>query len=86
MRPLWAAQCAPGSSSTLYIKGAPMLEMHPIGNLPPSKPLNNTLFSYAGELSFGLIATDALPHLERLGNYLVQAFTELEDSVRDAHA
>ncbi|WP_296448271.1 wax ester/triacylglycerol synthase domain-containing protein [Rhodoferax sp. UBA5149] len=76
----------PGPATTLFLKGARMLEMHPISTLPPSNLLNITLFSYAGELYFGLIATDALPHLERLGDYLVEAFTELETSVRDAHA
>ncbi len=76
----------PGPAHTMYLKGARMQEMHPISTLPPSNLLNITLFSYAGELYFGLIATDALPHLERLGDYLAESFTELESSVRDAHA
>jgi hypothetical protein len=59
--------------------------MHPISTLPPSNLLNITLFSYAGELYFGLIATDELPDLQRLGTYVQQAFTELEKSVLDAH-
>ena len=41
-----------------------MQEMHPISTLPPSNLLNITLFSYAGQLFFGLIATDELPHLD----------------------
>jgi len=76
----------PGPKEHLYLKGARMEEMHPISTLPPSNLLNITLFSYAGQLYFGLIATDELPHLERLGEYVEQAFTELEASVRDAHA
>jgi hypothetical protein len=36
-----------------------MQEMHPISTLPPSNLL--TLFSYADELYFGWIATDAPP-------------------------
>ena len=76
----------PGPPEHLYIKGAKMLEMHPISTLPPSNLLNITLFSYAGELFFGLIATDELPNLQRLGAYVQDAFTELETSVRDAHA
>jgi diacylglycerol O-acyltransferase len=75
----------PGPKEYLYIKGARMEEMHPISTLPPSNLLNITLFSYAGELFFGLIATDELPHLERLSEYVSEAFTELENSVRDAH-
>ena len=76
----------PGPKDFLYINGARMEEMHPISTLPPSNLLNITLFSYAGELFFGLIATDELPHLEKLGEYVAEAFTELEASVRDARA
>jgi diacylglycerol O-acyltransferase / wax synthase len=76
----------PGPKEHLYIKGARMEEMHPISTLPPSNLLNITLFSYAGSLYFGLIATDELPHLQRLGRYVEEAFAELEASVRDAHA
>ena len=76
----------PGPKNYLYIKGARMEEMHPISTLPPSNLLNITLFSYAGDLFFGLIATDELPHLERLAEYVGAAFAELEDSVRDARS
>ena len=76
----------PGPKDFLYLKGARMEEMHPISTLPPSNLLNITLFSYAGDLFFGLIATDELPHLEKLGEYVGEAFTELEASVRDARA
>ncbi|WP_394757275.1 wax ester/triacylglycerol synthase domain-containing protein [Rhodoferax sp.] len=76
----------PGPKESLYIKGAKMQEMHPISTLPPSNLLNITLFSYAGDLFFGLIATDELPNLQRLGDYVQEAFAELESSVRDAHA
>lgn len=76
----------PGPANTLFLKGARMQEMHPISTLPPSNLLNITLFSYADELYFGLIATDELPNLARLGDYLAEAFTELEDCVREAHA
>jgi len=76
----------PGPKAHLYIKGARMEEMHPISTLPPSNLLNITLFSYAGDLFFGLIATDELPNLQRLGTYVEEAFAELENSVRDAHA
>jgi len=73
----------PGPKSHLYLKGAKVEEMHPISTLPPSNLLNITLFSYAGELFFGLIATDHLPNLQRLGDYVQEAFVELEDSVRE---
>jgi|JI6StandDraft_1071083.scaffolds.fasta_scaffold23559_2 diacylglycerol O-acyltransferase len=76
----------PGPKNFLYIKGAKMEEMHPVSTLPPSNLLNITLFSYAGDLYFGLIATDELPNLQHLGTYVQEAFTELEKSVADAHA
>ena len=76
----------PGPKTHLYIQGARMEEMHPISTLPPSNLLNITLFSYAGELYFGLFATDELPQLQRLADHIETAFAELEESVRDAHA
>jgi diacylglycerol O-acyltransferase len=71
----------PGPAKHLYIKGAKMEEMHPLSTLIPSNLLNVTLFSYAGELFFGLIATDALPNLNRLGDYVLEAFDALETAV-----
>ena len=71
----------PGPRHHLYIQGARMEEMHPISTLPPSNLLNITLFSYAGDLAFGLIATDELPALDALGDYIQQAFSELEQAV-----
>lgn len=75
----------PGPRDFLYIKGARMEELHPISTLPAGNLLNITLFSYADQLFFGLIATDELPHLERLSAYVGDAFSELEQSVFDAH-
>ena len=74
----------PGPSQYLYVQGARIEELHPISTLPPGNLLNITLFSYAEQLFFGLIATDALPHLECLSGYIGEAFTELERSVIEA--
>lgn len=74
----------PGPAEYLYLKGARLEELHPISTLPAGNLLNITLFSYAGQLYFGLIATDELPNLQRLSNYIAAAFTELEQSVLDA--
>jgi diacylglycerol O-acyltransferase len=75
----------PGPPKFLYLKGARMEELHPISTLPAGNLLNITLFSYAGQLFFGLIASDELPNLERLGCYVSEAFSELEQAVFDAH-
>lgn len=71
----------PGPKNHLYIKGACLEEMHPISTLPPSNLLNITLFSYGGELFFGFIATDELPDLEFLAQYVAEAFDELEQTI-----
>lgn len=71
----------PGPARPLYLKDAKVEEMHPISTLPASNLVNITLFSYAGELTFGLIATDELPALDLLGDYIGQAFDELERAI-----
>lgn len=71
----------PGPKQTLYLKGAQLEEMHPVSTLPPSNLLNITLFSYAGQLFFCLIATDELHDLPLLAQYIEQAFGELETAV-----
>jgi len=75
----------PGPKHTMYLMGATMEEMHPISTLPASNLLNITLFSYAGQMCFGLIATDELPELPRLADHIALAFDELEAAVRGAH-
>lgn len=71
-----------GPKQRLYKRGAKMEEMHPVSIPPSFNLLNNlTLFSYAGDLFFRLIASDVLPNLPRLARYLEQAFSELERSV-----
>ena len=71
----------PGPAERLYLKGAELREMHPVSTLPPTHLINITLFSYAGELSFGLIATDQMPNLGRLAAYVEEEFGELEKAV-----
>ena len=71
----------PGPEQRLYLKGAPLLEMHPVSTLPATHLLNITLFSYAGTLYFGFIATDALPNLGRLAAYVDEEIAALEQAV-----
>lgn len=71
----------PGPKHHLFLKGARLEEMHPISTLPPSNLLNITLFSYAGTLHFGFIATCELPNLDRLGGYVEDAFAELAQTI-----
>jgi len=71
----------PGPAERLYMKGAELREMHPLSTMPATHLLNITLFSYAGTLYFGLIATDALPNLQRLADYVAEEITALEEAV-----
>jgi len=71
----------PGPAAKLYLKGAELTEMHPVSTLPATHLLNITLFSYAGTLSFGFIATDALPNLGRLAAYVDEEIAALEEAV-----
>lgn len=71
----------PGPSEALYLKGARLEEMYPISTLTPNNHLNITLFSYDGRLHFGLVASSAMPDLGRLGEYIHDAFSELEQAV-----
>lgn len=71
----------PGPAGHLYMKGAEVREMHPLSTMPATHLMNITLFSYAGTLYFGLIATDALPNLQRLAGYVEEEIAALEKAV-----
>ena len=71
----------PGPSKAQYMKGARLEQMLPISTLPPGNQLNITLYSYAGTLHFGLVATREMGKLEDLASYIEAAFEELEEAV-----
>jgi len=71
----------PGPANRLYLQGAALEELVPISTLPPGNNLNITLYSYAGVLQFGLVATPAVDALPVLAGYIEQAFEELEQAV-----
>jgi diacylglycerol O-acyltransferase len=73
----------PGPKRAMYMKGAKLEQMLPVSTLPPGNQLNITLYSYAGTLHFGLVATDQMEHLDNLSRYIEEAFTELEEAVFD---
>jgi hypothetical protein len=71
----------PGPRNFLYLKDARVDEMCPVSTLLPGSHLNITLFSYAGTLEFGLVASQELGDLERLAEYIERAFGDLEEAV-----
>lgn len=71
----------PGPRNALYIRGARLEESYPISALTPGNHMNITLYSYDRHLHFGLVASHALPDLDKLGGYIHDAFIELEQAV-----
>ena len=70
----------PGPQVPLYLVGARLREAYPIGPLFQNQALCVALFSYAGQLFFGLNADSALlPDLADLRDDLARAFDELAE-------
>lgn len=72
----------PGPRAPLYLEGAQLEGWYPVSTLGPGHRLNVTMFSYNGQLDFGIIgAADFLPDLDILGKYIIEEFEELEKAV-----
>lgn len=71
----------PGPPEALYMKGSKVERMFPISTLSPGLRLNITMFSYAGLLHFGLVATHDLEDLQQLADLIVDEFERLEQAV-----
>lgn len=71
----------PGSKTPLYLKGATLEQMYPISTLTPGLRMNITLFSYAGKLHFGIVATKDMGDLDTLAQYMEEEFQNLENAV-----
>jgi len=69
----------PGPPDTLYFHGAEMVAYYPVSQVGHGMALNITVLSYAGQLSFGLVACrDSVPSVQRLALYIGEALDELE--------
>tara|TARA_R110001592_G_scaffold175466_1_gene414631 strand:- start:58725 stop:60161 length:1437 start_codon:yes stop_codon:yes gene_type:complete len=72
----------PGPKNALYLEGAELLGWYPVSTLGPGHRLNVTMFSYNGKLDFGIIgASDFLPDLEIIGQFIYEEFEELEKAI-----
>lgn len=72
----------PGSPVKLYLRGARLEEIFPISTIPPDMVMNITVFSYAGQMFFGMIAGyEAMPHLPEMRSYMHEALEALEQEV-----
>ena len=72
-----------GPKETLYLHGARLLEHYPLSAIGGGQQLNITLYSYDKHLHFGLVATKRLGDLRKLGEYIYEAFVNLEQAVLD---
>jgi diacylglycerol O-acyltransferase len=69
----------PGPKERLYLGGAPVRALYPISTMAPGASLNITIYTYAGQMHFGVIAgRDAIPDLQRLAQYIEDGFEELK--------
>jgi len=74
----------PGSPVKLYLRGARLEEVFPISTIPPDMVMNITVFSYAGDMFFGMIAGyEAMPHLPEMRRYIHEAIEALEHEVAE---
>ena len=71
----------PGPREARYLDGAMLEEMYPISTLPAGLHLNITLYSYNGMLYFGLVASQQIPDIHKLSDYISDAFTQLEAAI-----
>ena len=72
----------PGPPMPLYCAGAKVTALHPVSIPAHGAALNITVQSYMDALNFGLTADRrAVPDVGRLGDYLVEAATELTKAV-----
>jgi len=69
----------PGPQFPLYMSGAKMLAMYPMGPLNDGAGLNMTLISYLGQIHFGLVACpDMIPDVDHLAALVPEAARELK--------
>jgi diacylglycerol O-acyltransferase len=71
-----------GIPSQMYLGGAPLRGTYPIPIVPPGSALNITVFTNANALCFGFGgARDVLRDIQRLADFTVEGFDELDTEV-----
>ncbi len=75
----------PGPQEPRYFGGAEMLETYPVSGIAPMSALNVTVYSYNGELFFGLVAgRRAMPHLHDLKLCIDEVYEEFVEALLEA--
>lgn len=74
-----------GGAEPRYIRGARLTASYPISTIPPGMSMNVTVYTYAGNLHFGLLTgRRAIPDPERITAGIAAAFDELEGAAAAA--
>ena len=72
----------PGPTRDMYLNGAHLDESYPVSIPMEYQAMNITVTSYVGAMAFGFTACRrAVPNMQRLIDYLDQAFAELEQAL-----
>ncbi|WP_405238793.1 WS/DGAT/MGAT family O-acyltransferase [Lentisalinibacter orientalis] len=70
-----------GGTEPRYIRGARLTASYPISTIPPGMSMNVTIYSYAGNLHFGVLTgRRAIPDPARIAEGITAAFDELESA------
>ena len=73
----------PGPQIPLYVQGRELLDIFPVGFLPPNHSLFVAIMSYNGKVNFGLLGDyDALPDLDAIGEGIEESLNELLAAAR----
>ena len=74
-----------GGAEPRYIRGARLAASYPISTIPPGMSMNVTVYTYAGNLHFGLLTgRRAIPDPARITEGIAAAFDELEGAAAAA--
>lgn len=77
----------PGPRESLYMMGAKLEGIYPVSAPTQGQCLNITCLSYAGALNFGFTACrDAVPGIQKLSLYIIDALLELENEFSESKA
>ena len=75
----------PGPQMPFYVLGRELVGVYPVGFLARGHALAIAIFSYNGQIFFGLIADrDSVADLEAISSYVDDAFEELYEAARDS--
>jgi WS/DGAT/MGAT family acyltransferase len=75
----------PGPTFPLYLAGAKLVALHPLGPIFDDAGLNLTVLSYLDHVDFGFIACrELVPDLEALAGYVPDALAELAKAAESA--